>query len=122
MRGRPWRKWSIALKKHSRCGSVRPFPRSGQSSLSIWIMPRAQRMRCPMCAASVSVERPEATGLEMKALFQPRRLSLRDVWASSVTVSTAMPPTSLRAERRITALEPQNIVAFQVSLPRWMKS
>ena len=79
-------------------------------------------MRWPMWAARVSVERPEASGREMKAEFQPLRLSLRDVLASSVTVSTAMPPISSRALRRMTALEPQNIVAFHVSLPFWMKS
>mgnify|MGYP007025244173 CR=1 FL=1 len=40
------------------------------------------------------------------------------VCASSVTVSTAIPPISSRALRRITAHEPQKKVAFQLSLPR----
>ena len=74
-------------------------------------------MRWPTWAESDSVESPEATGFEMKADFQPRRLSFKDVWASSVTVSTAIPPICMRAARRMTALEPQNITAFQVSFP-----
>ena len=36
-------------------------------------MPRAQRMRWPMCAARLSVARPAACGRLMYAVFHPRR-------------------------------------------------
>ena len=84
-------------------------------------MPRAQRMRWPMCAARLSVARPAACGTLMYAVFHPRRCMRKAVCASSVTVSTAMPPIASSAARRITAHEPQKKLAFQRSLPSWIR-
>ena len=53
----------------------------------------------------------------MYAVFHPRICMRSEVCASSVTVSTAMPPTSSSAARRITAQDPQKNAAFQKSLP-----
>ena len=93
--------------------SVRPGPNSGLSMRKIWIMPRAQRMRWPMCSASRSVASPPASGIFRYALSQPCRCSFSAVCASSVTVSTAKPPMSASAARRSTAHEPQKNAAFQ---------
>ena len=80
-------------------------------------MPRAQRMRCPTCAESRSVARPAACGILMYAVPQPFICMRSEVCASSVTVSTAMPPISSSAVRRSTAHDPQKNVAFQKSFP-----
>ncbi len=52
----------------------------------------------------------------MYAEFQPCICMRSEVCASSVTVSTAMPPTWSKALRRSTAQEPQKNEAFQKSL------
>ena len=59
---------------------------------NICSMPRAQRMRWPICSTSRSVASPAASGMRRYADFQPLRCSFSAVWASSVTVSVANPP------------------------------
>ena len=83
----------------------------------IWIIPRAQRIRCFTCADSRSVASPAACGILMYAVFHPRVCMRRQVCASSVTVSAAIPPISSSASRRSTAHEPQKNAAFQKSFP-----
>ncbi len=85
-------------------------------------MPRVQRRRWRMQSASDTGASPAASGRRRKALSQRRRCSRSEVCASSVSDWVAKPPTSSRAVRRSTAQEPENIAAFQVSLPSWIRA
>ena len=65
-------------------------------------MPRAQRILCFTCPERRSVANPAACGMLMYAVFQPPICISKEVCASSVTVSVAIPPISSSAVRRNT--------------------
>ena len=92
---------------------VRPETKAGFSWRSTCMPPVPQRTRCSRYCWASAAARPRASTSLWYLVFQPRRCSRIVVWMSSVTVSTARPPTSRSASMQTTAPVPHQKGAFQ---------